>query len=193
MNSPRKQRHPGDAAVVRRPKTTRSTLQRLSNAPSEVRRHGKEGDAISLQKDGESTASDNGVRVARTEPKKDVVFLVEDEQDTADLVRLHLVKAGMSVLHVKDGRQAVDLIDNILPPRAVLLDLVVPYFNGSELLKIIRNKAGWEHVPVMIVSGNSYAGDIERMMREGAKDYVVKSNGVGILIHRLRSMLEEVA
>ena len=45
----------------------------------------------------------------------------------------------------------------------------------------------------MIVSGNSYAGDIARMMREGAKDYVVKSTGVGILIHRLRSMLEEVA
>lgn len=141
-------------------------------------------------------AADNRIssdRLSRTEPKKDVVFLVEDEQDTADLVRLHLVKAGMSVLHVKDGRQAVDVIDNILPPRAVLLDLVVPYFNGSELLKIIRNKAGWEHVPVMIVSGNSYAGDIQRMMREGAKDYVVKSNGVGILIHRLKSMLEGVA
>ena len=76
-----------------------------------------------------------GDRLCRRETKKDVVFLVEDEQDTADLVRLHLVNAGLSVLHVKDGRQAVDIIDNIVPPRAVLLDLVVPYFNGSELLK----------------------------------------------------------
>ncbi len=141
-------------------------------------------------------ATDNRMssdRFSRNEAKRDVVLLVEDEQDTADLVRLHLVKAGLSVLHVKDGRQAVDVIDNILPPRAVLLDLVVPYVNGSELLKIIRNKPGWGHVPVMIVSGNTYAGDIARMMREGAKDYVVKSTGVGILIHRLRSMLEEVA
>ena len=132
-----------------------------------------------------------GDRLCRRETKKDVVFLVEDEQDTADLVRLHLVNAGLSVLHVKDGRQAVDIIDNIVPPRAVLLDLVVPYFNGSELLKIMRAKTGWEHVPVMIVSGNSYAKDIERMMREGAKDYVVKSAGVGIIIHRLRCLLEQ--
>ena len=127
------------------------------------------------------------------EKKTEVVFLVEDEQDTADLVRLQLVKAGMSVLHVKDGRQATDIIDKIMPPRAVLLDLAVPYVNGFELLKKIRTKAGWEKVPVMIVSGNSNAGEIQRMMRAGAKDYVVKSVGVGALAHRLKGMLEKGA
>jgi DNA-binding response OmpR family regulator len=135
----------------------------------------------------------HGDKRSGKEKKTEVVFLVADEQDTADLVRLQLVNAGMSVLHVKDGRQATDIIDKIMPPRAVLLDLAVPYVNGFELLKMIRTKAGWEKVPVMIVSGNSNAGEIQRMMRAGAKDYVVKSVGVGALAHRLQSMLEKGA
>ena len=141
------------------------------------------------------TMGNRGYRDKRSgkEKKTEVVFLVEDEQDTADLVRLQLVNAGMSVLHVKDGRQATDIIDKIMPPRAVLLDLAVPYVNGFELLKKIRTKAGWEKVPVMIVSGNSNAGEIQRMMRAGAKDYVVKSVGVGALAHRLKGMLEKGA
>jgi DNA-binding response OmpR family regulator len=127
------------------------------------------------------------------EKKKDVVLLIEDEQDTADLIRLHLEKSGMSVVHARDGRQAVNIMEDILPPRAVLLDLVVPYLNGFELLKIIRAKAGWEQVPVMVVSGDSYAEDIKRMLREGANDYIVKSWGVGEIDHRLRQMLEQAA
>lgn len=127
------------------------------------------------------------------EKKKDLVLLIEDEQDTADLIRLHLEKSGMSVVHARDGRQAVNIMEDILPPRAVLLDLVVPYLNGFELLKIIRAKAGWEQVPVMVVSGDSYAEDIKRMLREGANDYIVKSWGIGEIHHRLRQMLEQAA
>lgn len=125
--------------------------------------------------------------------KKDVVLLIEDEQDTADLMRLHLEKSGMSVVHVSDGHQAVNMIETIVPPRAVLLDLVVPYLNGFELLKIIRTKAGWEQIPVMVVSGDSDKGDMDRMLREGANDYIVKSWGVGVIHHRLKQMLEQAA
>ena len=125
--------------------------------------------------------------------KKGVVLLIEDEQDTADLVKLHLKKSGMSVVHARDGRQAVSIMENIVPPRAVLLDLVVPYLNGFELLKAIRTKPGWEQVPVMVVSGDSDKGDIERMLREGANDYIIKSWGVGVIHHRLKQMLEQAS
>ena len=129
----------------------------------------------------------------QTERKNGVILLIEDESDTADLIRLHLEKSGLTVVHARDGRQAVDIMENIVPPRAILLDLVVPYLNGFELLKLIRDKAGWEQVPVMVVSGDSDKGDIERIMLEGANDYVVKSWGVGVIHHRLKQMLDQVA
>jgi DNA-binding response OmpR family regulator len=44
------------------------------------------------------------------EKKKGVVLLIEDEPDTADLIRLHIEKSGLSVVHATDGRHAVDKI-----------------------------------------------------------------------------------
>jgi DNA-binding response OmpR family regulator len=129
----------------------------------------------------------------KMEKKNGVVLLIEDEEDTADLIRLHIEKSGMSVVHVRDGRQAVSIMEDILPPRAVLLDLVLPYLNGFELLKIIRAKAGWEQVPVMVVSGDSYSEVIKQMLHEGANDYIIKSWGVGVIHDRLRQMLEQVS
>ncbi|MEP6935249.1 MAG: response regulator [Nitrospirota bacterium] len=128
-----------------------------------------------------------------TSKKNGVVLLIEDEQDTADIIRLHLEKSGLSVVHARDGRQAVCIMENIVPPHAILLDMVVPYLNGFELLKAIRTKPGWEEVPVMVVSGDSDMGDIERMIAEGASDYLVKSCGVGVIHHRLKQMLEQVS
>jgi DNA-binding response OmpR family regulator len=127
------------------------------------------------------------------EEKKGVVLLIEDESDTADLIRLHIEQSGLSVVHARDGRHAVDIIESIVPPRAILLDLVVPYLNGFELLKAIRSKSGWEQVPVMVVSGDSDKEDIDRMMLEGANDYVVKSWGIGVIHHRLKLMLEQAS
>ncbi|MEO5864141.1 MAG: response regulator [Nitrospiraceae bacterium] len=128
-----------------------------------------------------------------TGKKNGVVLLIEDEQDTADIIRLHLEKSGLSIVHARDGRHAVSIMEDIVPPRAILLDLVVPYLNGFELLKAIRAKPGWEQVPVMVVSGDSDKGDIERMLAEGASDYVVKSCGVGVIHHRLKQMLEQTS
>jgi DNA-binding NarL/FixJ family response regulator len=45
----------------------------------------------------------------------------------------------------------------------------------------------------MVVSGDSDKGDIERMMAEGASDYVVKSCGVGVIHHRLKQMMEQAS
>lgn len=120
---------------------------------------------------------------------KSVVLLIEDEEDTAALMTLHLEQSGLSVVQARDGRQAVDIMEDIAPPSVVLLDVVVPYLNGFELLNIIRTKPGWEQVPVMVVSGDSDKGDMARMLREGAHDYIVKSWGVGVMHHRLQQLL----
>lgn len=166
-------------------------------APTKAPRQDDKNRPILSQENRDGTAADTNrthmKKGAKRGKKKQVVFLIEDEQDTADLIRLHLEQSGMSVVHVKDGRQAIDMMETIAPPCVVLLDLVVPYFNGFELLKIIRTKAGWEQVQVMVVSGDSYPGDINRMILGGAEDYVVKSRGVGEILHRLKRMLEKVA
>lgn len=117
------------------------------------------------------------------------VLVIEDEADTADLIASRLSEAGFSVIHASNGCEAVAIIERIAPPRAVLLDLIIPYVSGFDLLKTIRNKPGWEHVPVMVVSADSYAEDIDRVLSDGANDYIVKSWGFMTLYLRLERLL----
>jgi CheY-like chemotaxis protein len=113
---------------------------------------------------------------------KQKVLVVEDEQDTADLLKHVLEREGFSVLQVKDGRQATALVGTVRPPSLVLLDLVIPYVSGPEVLRMIREDPDWKQVPIIILSADSYEPDIRRALSEGATAYVTKQKGsLGLL------------
>lgn len=57
---------------------------------------------------------------------KQKVLIVEDEQDTADLLKHVLEREGFSVLQVKDGRQATALVGTVRPPSLVCLTSSFP-------------------------------------------------------------------
>lgn len=113
---------------------------------------------------------------------KQKVLVVEDEQDTADLLTRILEREGFSVLQVKDGRQATALVGTVRPPSLILLDLVIPYVSGPEVLRMIREDPDWKQVPIIVLSADSYEPDIRRALSEGATAYVTKQKGsLGLL------------
>jgi DNA-binding response OmpR family regulator len=56
----------------------------------------------------------------------------------------------------------------------VILDLMLPYIDGFELLVQIRESAEWYRVPVVVLSGKVSERDIVRAIELGADDYVTK-------------------
>lgn len=113
---------------------------------------------------------------------KQRIMLVEDEEDTATLLKSILEREGFSVLHAKDGRQAATLIGTIRPPSLVLLDLIIPFVSGSEVLRMIRAHPAWKQTPIIVLSADSYEPDIQRALSEGASAYVTKQKGsIGLL------------
>ncbi|MBX3334025.1 MAG: response regulator [Nitrospira sp.] len=125
--------------------------------------------------------------------QKHKILVVEDEADTADLLKHILEREGFSVIQAKDGRQASSLIGTVRPPSLVLLDLVVPYVSGAELLKLIRDHPDWCHTPVIMVSADSYGPDIQQALRQGATAYVTKQKGSAGLIEAMRRVLHPPA
>ncbi len=117
------------------------------------------------------------------------VLVVEDEQDTAELLKHLLEREGFSVLHAGDGRQARTLIDTIRPPSLVLLDMVLPYVSGFELLRVIRRHPDWQGVPVIMLSADDYEPDIQQALREGATAYVTKQKGSAGLLQAAKRLL----
>jgi DNA-binding response OmpR family regulator len=78
------------------------------------------------------------------------------------------------VLLARDGNEVKKMIDEIPPPRLAMLDIMMPYADGFELLTLIRAKMDWHKTPVIMLTARSQEKDIVRAFEIGATDYIVK-------------------
>lgn len=81
------------------------------------------------------------------------ILLVEDDAQLSTLIREHL-QQRFSVTIASDGE--VGLRALVEQPDLILLDMMLPKIDGSELMKLIREKGEWgQQVPIIIVSNLS--------------------------------------
>jgi DNA-binding response OmpR family regulator len=114
------------------------------------------------------------------------VLLVEDDEAVASLVRRGLVQEGFSVDAATDGRDAFHrALDESYD--VIILDLVIPYVDGLELLGRLRKEGSG--VPVLILSAKDTVEDRVRGLNCGADDYLVKPFSFAELSARVRALL----
>jgi DNA-binding response OmpR family regulator len=105
---------------------------------------------------------------------KPAVLVAEDDEQISYLLRFLLEREGYRVLLARDGNEVIHLIDEIPPPKLAILDIMMPYADGFELLARIRAKPDWHDTPVIMLTARSQEKDIVRALDMGASDYVVK-------------------
>lgn len=105
---------------------------------------------------------------------KPLLLLVEDEQDTASLVKLIMEEKGYQVLHAADGSEALDKIALMPPPSLVLLDIQLPHVDGVTILETIRATPDWQDVPVIMLTAVSDEQRIRQVCSLTVQDYVLK-------------------
>lgn len=113
------------------------------------------------------------------------ILIVEDDADSASILDAYLRKDGYCVAIAHDGSQAVRLYAQ-LHPDLVLLDLMLPEMNGTEVLSSIR-RAG--DTPVIIVTAIGDEPDKLGALRYGADDYVVKPYSPREVVARVHAVL----
>lgn len=119
------------------------------------------------------------------------ILIVEDDEVTAYMLEFLLHREGYTVTKAMDGKQAYQLIDNSKPFDIVLLDIMVPYINGFELISHIRALPAWNKTPVLMLSGKSQEKDIIKALDSGATDYIVKPFQPGEVLARIRKATSE--
>jgi len=117
------------------------------------------------------------------------ILMVEDEEDIAFLIRFMLERHGFTVDHAADGRQAIEKITSSSPPDLTLMDIMLPYHDGLELIERLRAQPGWESVPVLMLTAKAREMDIVRALELGADDYVTKPFQPEELLARIRRLL----
>ncbi len=126
-----------------------------------------------------------------SEPANPRILMVEDEEDIAFLIRFMLERHGFVVDHAADGRQAIERITDSSPPDLTLMDIMLPYHDGLELVERLRAQPGWEAVPVLMLTAKAREVDIVRALELGADDYVTKPFQPEELLARIRRLLRK--
>ena len=115
-------------------------------------------------------------------------LVIEDSEHTAYLLAFILERAGYDVTTVGNGRDAEALLAGERKADVIVLDLMLPYVDGFELLMQIRESAQWRAVPVLVLSGKSLEADVVRTFELGADDYVTKPFRPQELLARVRRL-----
>ncbi|HEY1103462.1 MAG TPA: response regulator [Burkholderiaceae bacterium] len=116
------------------------------------------------------------------------VLVVEDDEHIAHLLRFMLERSQYRVDLARDGRAARQYIESRPVPRVVLLDVMLPYIDGFELVSLLRQQPGWQAVPVIMLTAKTQEQDIVRALDAGANDYIVKPFQPNELMARLRRL-----
>jgi DNA-binding response OmpR family regulator len=127
-----------------------------------------------------------------TEPNPTpLVLVVEDDDHIAQVLRFMLERQGYHVVHLADGRAASEHIRNATErPDLVLLDVMLPYVDGFELVQLARARSDWANVPVLMLTAKNTERDTVRALDAGANDFVIKPFQPNELLARVRRFLK---
>jgi two-component system alkaline phosphatase synthesis response regulator PhoP len=106
--------------------------------------------------------------------RRQTALIVEDDDQIAALLKFMIERDGFEVLAAADGRAAQQIVESAAPPAIVILDLMLPYIDGFQLVDMIRAKPEWKNVPIIMLTAKSQESDIVRALDAGANDYIIK-------------------
>jgi CheY-like chemotaxis protein len=82
----------------------------------------------------------------------ETILVVEDHDDSRRMLEDMLTQAGFRVLTATDGAEALRLLASERPD-LIVLDLILPWVNGVEVLRTVRDHPQLRIVPVLVVTG----------------------------------------
>jgi two-component system phosphate regulon response regulator PhoB len=116
------------------------------------------------------------------------ILIVDDEQDLLDLIGHHLEEAGFQTLRATGGRDALRLAA-AHQPAAILLDIMLPDIQGTEVLRQLRRDPATSAVPILFLTAKGTEMDRVIGFELGADDYVVKPFSPRELALRVRALV----
>ncbi|HVG73256.1 MAG TPA: response regulator transcription factor [Vicinamibacterales bacterium] len=123
------------------------------------------------------------------QPPRDVL-VIEDDPVVSRLVGHLLTRRGFTVHVAADGLHAQTLLKTLPRPAVVVMDVMLPYVSGFELITEIRKTPGWDRVPVIVLTSKSQERDVLRAFDAGVNDYVVKPFRPDEFVARVRRLAD---
>lgn len=104
-------------------------------------------------------------------PKK--ILAVDDERHIVRLVQVNLERAGYEVVTAFDGKDALEKVASEQPD-LVVLDVMMPYMDGFEVLQNLRKNPSTRDLPVIMLTAKAQDADVFRGWQSGVDCYLTK-------------------
>jgi len=117
------------------------------------------------------------------------VLIVEDDQDIAHLVALHLKDIDCEVETVVDGRAGLDRAENG-DQDLIILDLMLPGIDGLEICRRVRSHS--DYTPILMLTARTSEFDRVLGLELGADDYLTKPFSVLELVARVKALFRRM-
>lgn len=113
------------------------------------------------------------------------ILIIDDEVELAFIVRDYLIAEGYQVSVATDGEKGLEEYKKY-NPNLVILDIMLPKIEGTELCRIIRNES---NIPIIMLSAKN--GDVDKILSLGlgADEYITKPFSPGVLVAQVKAHL----
>ena len=118
------------------------------------------------------------------------ILIIEDDKFLRELVIRKLIKEGYETSEAVDGEEGIKKIKEEKPD-LILLDLILPGIDGFEVLSKMREDPALAQIPVIILSNLGQKDDVEKGLKMGAIDYLIKAHFTpGEIIEKIKVVLK---
>jgi DNA-binding response OmpR family regulator len=117
------------------------------------------------------------------------VLVVDDEPNIVMSLEFLMRRAGFEVAVARNGREALEALDGT-PPDLLLLDVMMPEFDGYEVCERIRARPEWNATKIVMLTARGREVERERGLALGADAYVTKPFSTRDLVEQVKRMLD---
>ena len=117
--------------------------------------------------------------------KRRTILIVDDDEFIRTIFSDCLTSHGYRVILAKDGVEAFNQL-TLHRPDLVLVDKVMPNFDGFEFCSLVNRIRKFHFVPIILISGQMKPGDEEEAMLMGFSDFMPKPIDEETLVRRIR-------
>ena len=115
------------------------------------------------------------------------ILIADDEPDILEILEYNLTREGYAVIKAKDGNEALDMAKKNHPD-LIILDVMMPGFNGMEVCQILRNLPDFKETLIIMLTAMSDEASQIKGLEAGADDYVNKPLSPKVLMSRVNAL-----
>ena len=117
------------------------------------------------------------------------VLVVDDEPNIVMSLEFLMRRAGFEVSVARNGQEALEKLEGV-PPDLLLLDVMMPEFDGYEVCERIRARPEWNATKIVMLTARGREVERERGLALGADAYVTKPFSTRDLVDQVKRMLD---